>query len=93
MGRTKYIVYKGTKSKNLINGEKYTLSELAKEANLSYRCMSTRCTNKAYITDSELRPKVEKHATQYKNYKKISSYPIFDNLTDAISARWLKVKL
>ena len=92
MGRIKYIVYKGTESKNLVNGEKYTLIELANEANLSYRCIATRCTGKTYITDNELRPKVEKHAT-YKDQPKISSYPIFESVTEAFSAKWLKVKL
>jgi homoaconitase/3-isopropylmalate dehydratase large subunit len=92
MGRIKYIVYKGTESKNLVNGQKYTLSELAVEANISYRCIATRCSGKTYITDKELRPRVAKHAT-FKDKPKISSYPIFDTIQEAISAKWLKAKL
>lgn len=93
MGNIKRIMYKGTKSKVLVTGERYTYKEIAAAANVSYRCMTSRIAARDFFTDKELAPLCEKKIA--KRWRNAADYTHsrFDNPIEAVSDKYLRLKI
>lgn len=93
MGNIKYVKYKGTKSKVLETGKLYTYKEIAAAANVSYRCMTSRIAAKDFFTDKELAPLCDKKIP--KRWRNAADYTHsrFDNPVEALSDKYLRLKL
>lgn len=93
MGNIRYLIYKGTKAKTLENGKEYTYKDFAAEANVSYRCMTSRLSKKGYVCDDDLQPlnshKIPKMWRNTPDYKQTR----FEHYTEILSDKMLRRKL
>ena len=93
MGSIKKLLYKGNKAKTLENGKHYTYSEFAKEANVGYRCMSSRLSGKQYATDADLVAlNAHKIPKRWRN-KPDYTQSRFEHPLEQISDKYLRQKL
>ena len=93
MGNIRKILYKGTKAKTLETGNYYTYGEFAKEAGVGYRCMNSRLSGKRYVTDAELVPlNAHKIPKRWRNMPDLTQSR-FEHPMEAISDKYLRMKL
>lgn len=92
MGIPKKVKYKGS-NPQLINGASYTYNEYAMVAGVTYRCFSSRATNKQIITDRELQPHNSKKVPKKWRNTKNMEVSNLETFSEEMSQEWLSKKL